>query len=787
MRHGLVNLEHLLFLTEPVTFDDREVAIVHIYSEHPEYEWVDAAGEGISAVDDVARAAIVYLWYYEQTGDMAALEQARLCLEFVRHLQTEDGAFYNFVVDAEGTVNERGATSYKTVTGWWAMRGLWALAEGIRVFSNADPAYAAALEETYLRTEQQLTGSVLDNYGEYTYLHGFAIPSWIPGGAADQASIMVLALTSYYRTNPNPATEALITHVADGLAQYRLGDSKTYPFGMHPVTTNAPGYWHAWGSHQVHALAEAGNALGRQDWIDSAAADAEMFMMRQLAFERIREMGILPRRLGQIAYGTDMLVQGYMALYRATGDSRYAQFAGLAASWFIGNNMAGVQMYDPDTGRCYDGIDGPVAWRVNRNAGAESTIEALLALLTVHEDPIASRYLNYTTVSVRPYVRVEAESGKPVAGKPSFREQDWTGESYYSFGKYYSLGAGDILEVPFEVPLDGDYWLYVALQRQGVASPETTLIAPRASEPPVIDGLLDEWADVPVFSANTARQFLRGAAVWRGPDVDSFDIQFMWDDENLYLAAQVRDPVHEQPEIGPSVWAYDALWGYVDGTGRGQRLSAKFTLAQTPDGPQVWNWVASTWLPKAELAWQPFPNGDGYIYEAKLPFQSLRVRDVKAGKVMGFEAGRGVGGDSFLDLTGADPDTPANLARLILVNALSDLDAQGGAEEVLSKGENAIALSVTLDGGDPVIVPANTAPDRRYLWLDLVGEGPVTLQAGEHTLHLTYAGLEPKRRVAVDGFLIQPVVAERVFAGPDGVTLTLTYDTQTVTVTVAEE
>jgi len=254
------------------------------------------------------------------------------------------------------------------------------LAEGIRVFSNADPAYAAALEETYLRTEQQLTGSVLDNYGEYTYLHGFAIPSWIPGGAADQASIMVLALTSYYRTNPNPATEALITHVADGLAQYRLGDSKTYPFGMHPVTTNAPGYWHAWGSHQVHALAEAGNALGRQDWIDSAAADAEMFMMRQLAFERIREMGILPRRLGQIAYGTDMLVQGYMALYRATGDSRYAQFAGLAASWFIGNNMAGVQMYDPDTGRCYDGIDGPVAWRVNRNAGAESTIEALARL-----------------------------------------------------------------------------------------------------------------------------------------------------------------------------------------------------------------------------------------------------------------------------------------------------------------------------------------------------------------------------------------------------------------------
>src|SRR5689334_24697582 len=62
---NLVNLDHLRFLTEPVTIDGRDMAIVHIYSEFPDYKWVDAAGEGISAVDDVARAAIVYLWDYE--------------------------------------------------------------------------------------------------------------------------------------------------------------------------------------------------------------------------------------------------------------------------------------------------------------------------------------------------------------------------------------------------------------------------------------------------------------------------------------------------------------------------------------------------------------------------------------------------------------------------------------------------------------------------------------------------------------------------------------------------
>jgi hypothetical protein len=781
MRSGLVNLDHLLFLTETVQFGDRPVAIVHIYSEAPEYEWVDAAGEGITAVDDVARAAIVYLWYYEQTGDEAALEQARRCLEFVRYVQAEDGYFYNFVLDRTGTINETGATSYKSL-GWWAVRSLWALAEGYRIFADVDPDYAADLQSAYLLTEQALA-TTFTNYGNYSQAHEFSVPAWIPGGAGDSSSVALLALTSYYRANPNPDTQAMIEHIADGIAAYRLGDSTTYPFGMMPVTTNAPGYWHAWGSHQIHALAEAGAALNRQDWIDSASASANTFLMRQLVFETINEMGILPRHRGQIAYGTNMMVQGYMALYRATGDENYARYAGLAASWFFGNNIAGVQMYDPETGRCFDGIDGRVAWRVNRNSGAESTIEALLALLVVNDNPVASRYVHYIQSEVRPYKMVEAEYGQRIAGQPDFRTRDWTGESYFSGGQYYSLGAGDVLQVEFEISDPSKYWLYVAHQRESIASRDQQLTAMRAPESVTIDGALDEWADAPVFSANTARQFLRGAAIWRGPEIDSFNVQFMWDDENLYLAATVRDPVFEQTEVGPGVWQGDTLWGYVDGTGGGQRLSSKFTLAQTPDGPQVWEWIASGWLPNAELAWVPFE--DGYTYEAKLPFRSLRVDAPQVGQVLGIEIGRGVGGDSFLDLTGADPDTASNLADLILINTLDDLETFGGAEAVLSSGANAIALGVTLDGGEMQTIPANTAPDRRYLWLDLVGM--VTLDAGTHTIDLTYVGTEASRRAVIDGLLIQPVEARRVFAGPNGERLTLIYNTATDQVSLTEE
>ena len=150
------------------------------------------------------------------------------------------------------------------------------------------------------------------------------------------------------------------------------------------------------------------------------------------------------------------------------------------------------------------------------------------------------------------------------------------------------------------------------------------------------------------------------------------------------------------------------------------------------------------------------------------------------------EIGRGVGGDSFLDLTGTDPDTAANLVALMLVNDLSDLEALGGAEVVLTSGAQAVALGVSLDGGPQMILPANTAPDRRYLWLDRVGDGPLTLEAGAHVLHVSYAGTEPGRRAVIDGFLVQPVVARRVFAGPDGARLVLIVDTRTGGITVQE-
>src|SRR5207237_1186052 len=132
---GDVNLSHLNFLVEDVTIAGQPMAITHIYSESPRYEWVDASGEGIAALDDGARAAVVYLTDYERTGDPAPLDKAKRLLNFVMYMQADDGEFYNFITDRSGVINKTGNTSYKS-SGWWAARGGWALALGYRVFKS---------------------------------------------------------------------------------------------------------------------------------------------------------------------------------------------------------------------------------------------------------------------------------------------------------------------------------------------------------------------------------------------------------------------------------------------------------------------------------------------------------------------------------------------------------------------------------------------------------------------------------------------------------------------------
>jgi len=73
-------------------------------------------------------------------------------------------------------------------------------------------------------------------------------------------------------------------------------------------------------------------------------------------------------------------------------------------------------MYDSATGRCFDGIRG--ASEINRNSGAESTIEALMALVELDAYPEAlhfCRFRRMTSDSLR------AEFVSPAGEKVTLR------------------------------------------------------------------------------------------------------------------------------------------------------------------------------------------------------------------------------------------------------------------------------------------------------------------------------------------------------------------------------
>jgi hypothetical protein len=254
------------------------MAITHIYSEYPRYEWVDASGEGIACVDDAARAALVYLTDYESTGDATSLDKARRLLNFVLYMQAEDGQFYNFILDRAGTINQTGNTSFKS-SGWWAARAARALGAGYRVMRLVDPGYASQLDQAFQRIRGVWVGEVTPTYGKYDQVHGIQVPAWLIAGGSDVTSIAVLALLEYDRATDgqDAATRDLLTKLSEGLAVYQVGDDRNYPFAWHPDSASSPFTWHAWGSTQAFALAHAGQQLSRPEWIASAQHEADIF------------------------------------------------------------------------------------------------------------------------------------------------------------------------------------------------------------------------------------------------------------------------------------------------------------------------------------------------------------------------------------------------------------------------------------------------------------------------------------------------------------------------------
>jgi multiple sugar transport system substrate-binding protein len=382
-----VRLDHLQHLGLNAKVRGRQVRVISLYAEAPDYRPTGSPArdgfEGIASLDDAARAAVVYLREYETTGDVGVRDEAVHLLNFVVAMEQGDGEFVNFI-DSAGRLN-RDAPSSRQSMSFWAARSIWALGEAMRVLGPRDSTLLRSMRPVLDRAISRMASDI--DAGN------------LIGGSTTATAEALLGVLSAQSARQSTALVPLATRTGQLLASHSAGTNLSAPWGAYVDRASAG--WHAWGARSPEALAIAGSALGRSELIASARKEADGLWGRFLLAGGIPSAVAADGKATwypQIAYGISSIVEGYLALAEATGQRRYAVFAGLTASWLLGSNPAGVSMYDEKTGRTFDGIDGPSPIKVNRNSGAESTIEALLALQKVASNPDAAEYLHYRPV-----------------------------------------------------------------------------------------------------------------------------------------------------------------------------------------------------------------------------------------------------------------------------------------------------------------------------------------------------------------------------------------------------
>ncbi|MFB9235403.1 hypothetical protein ACFFWC_07600 [Plantactinospora siamensis] len=428
-------------------------------------------GQGAYNADDIARAAVVYLRHWQQTGAATSRRSARQLLRGLAFLQTTTGPHAGNVVlwmQYDGTLNPSADPVEQpdpsdSGPSFWLARAIWALGEGQAAFRRDDPDFAGFLRERLDLAIAAVRREVLNRYGQWDVADGHRVPGWLIVGGADATGEAILGLAAYVRSGAPAAARTALAQLAEGVAAMAAGEPDRWPYGAVLPTVTSRSIWHAWGAQMPTALAAAATALHRPGLLGPAVSDTAGLTPELLTTSGC-DNGWLPTPVDrtQIAYGVDARLRSLLAVADATGHAGLTRLAALTAAWYFGGNhgraqpepglgggehgpnpTAGTPMYDPATGRTFDGLAGDGT--VNRNSGAESTIHGLLSMLALDATPaVAAVATRLTAVADREGLRViEAEAGAPTGPAEVVRpDSAWTGESQYSGGAYLALGDG---------------------------------------------------------------------------------------------------------------------------------------------------------------------------------------------------------------------------------------------------------------------------------------------------------------------------------------------------------
>jgi hypothetical protein len=402
----------------------------------------------------------VYLRHWRATGSTTSRSAAYELLRGLTYLQTTGGSNAGNVVlwmQPDGTLNRsadppESPDPSDSADSYWLARTLWALGEGYAAFKSADHRFASFLRDRMTLAISAVARQPLARYGQWLQIDGTAAPAWLIAQGADATGEALLGLAAYVAASGDPRARTVVARLAEGVAAMRAGTDRSWPFGAILPWALSRSVWHAWGGLAPAGLARASAVTSTASLRDAALADTATFTPH-LLIAAGPENGWLPAPTDrvQIAYGAQSRVESLLTAAAVARRPGLVSVAGIAASWFFGNNPSGTAMYDATSGRTFDGVDG--AGVVNRNSGAESTIHGLLAMLALDAVPEAATIAATATVrDRRTWSIVEAESGTLAGDATVYQPASaWTGESLWSGGAGVRLGAGGSLQLTLPI------------------------------------------------------------------------------------------------------------------------------------------------------------------------------------------------------------------------------------------------------------------------------------------------------------------------------------------------
>ena len=179
------------------------------------------------------------------------------------------------------------------------------------------------------------------------------------------------------------------------------------------------------------------------------------------------------------------------------------------------------------------------------------------------------------------------------------------------------------------------------------------IIAPMTTADVTIDGNLNEWK-LPLFTDEEKIVLTRKSGFINKGKIDGDDdfsavIYAMYDESNLYLAADVTDDASENGFAGGNNWQNDCIEIWIDGAGdmgtmtdHGGNDPDNYQLNVDINGsPFIYrNDDAAKLLPQIETASEV--KGTNYRLEVRIPFEAIPELDLNASRIMGL-------GISFVD------------------------------------------------------------------------------------------------------------------------------------------